>query len=83
MTLALVLLYKALLEETVARRKAAKKRPAEAPPAAEGAPEPTPAETRPPAAGPIAQVVDTRDAKDAPGEDAVPPPDDRGAAGPK
>ena len=71
MTLALVLLYKALLEESVARRKAAKARPAAETPSAPAAEE-TPAATEaapPDATEPAARVVDTGDAPNAPPAD--------------
>ena len=90
MTLSLVLLYKSLLEESVARRKAAKARrrdgqpgtPAEGEPASEQTPPPEPP-------GAIAQVVDTRDATGEPratGEAVAPaatPPAGAGTGDPK
>lgn len=64
MTLALVLLYKALLEESVARRKAAKPAPAEASPAVggEASPPASPESAEAASDVPAQQVVDTGDA---------------------
>jgi len=86
MTLALVLLYKALLEESVARRKAAKARRPEAQSGAPAEVEPTPEPTVPPEPpDAIAQVVDTRDATGEPRaeSDAAAPGAGAGTADPK
>jgi len=77
MTLALVLLYKTLLEASVARRKARK---AKAPPSAAPVSEPPP--TADDRADPIAQIVDTSKLGD--GAGAAPPPRaDAGTQDPK
>ncbi|HET9046430.1 MAG TPA: glycosyltransferase family 4 protein [Casimicrobiaceae bacterium] len=78
MTLSLVLLYKALLEASVTRRKASK---AKTPPPADPVSEPAP--TAGVDADPVAQIVDTSKLGNGRGGAAPPLRDDAGAQDPK